>query len=52
MTVRGWRRHVLLRAAAAEVSPPILERMRAIVRAEITHDDENRLHAKSGIARA
>jgi hypothetical protein len=46
MTVRGWRRHVLLRAAGAEVSPPILERMRAIVRAEITHDDEDRPHAK------
>jgi hypothetical protein len=46
MTMRGWRRDRFLRAAREKVPPSILERMREIVRADITQQDEHRLRDK------
>ena len=47
MTMRGWRRDLFLRAAGGKVPPSILERMREIVRADITQQDEDRLRDKA-----
>ena len=46
MTARGWMRTLWLRASQSEVSPAILERLREIVRADITQQDEDRLRDK------